>query len=59
MTLKKSKARQNVAIVGSGMAGLVIAHLLHHDLPQRYSVAVFESVSTSQMLAMAGLTRFR
>lgn len=43
MTLKKGKAKQKVAIVGSGMAGLVTAHLLHHDLHQRYSVIVFES----------------
>ncbi|RFU29776.1 hypothetical protein B7463_g6553, partial [Scytalidium lignicola] len=43
MTFAKSKAKQKVAIVGSGMAGLVTAHLLHHDLHQRYSVTVFES----------------
>jgi predicted NAD/FAD-binding protein len=57
MTLKKSNARQKVAIVGSGMAGLVIAHLLHHDLHRRYSVVVFESVRKSQVLAMVCLTR--
>ncbi|KAF2103446.1 hypothetical protein NA57DRAFT_32220 [Rhizodiscina lignyota] len=43
MTFTKSKAKQKVAIVGSGLAGLVTAHLLHHDLHQRYSVTVFES----------------
>jgi threonine dehydrogenase-like Zn-dependent dehydrogenase len=48
MTFPKSKAKQKVAIVGSGMAGLVTAHLLHHDPRQRYSVAVFESVRMSQ-----------
>ena len=47
MTVTKSKAKQKVAIVGSGMAGLVTAHLLHHDLRQRYSVTVFESVRMS------------
>lgn len=41
---KKSNAEQKVAIVGSGMAGLVTAHLLHNDMHQRYSVTVFESV---------------
>ncbi|PSN61073.1 hypothetical protein BS50DRAFT_578869 [Corynespora cassiicola Philippines] len=32
-----------VAVVGSGMAGLVTAYLLHHDARQRYAVKVFES----------------
>lgn len=45
MTFAKSKAKQQkVAIIGSGMAGLATAHLLHHDPHQRYSVTVFESV---------------
>jgi 2-polyprenyl-6-methoxyphenol hydroxylase-like FAD-dependent oxidoreductase len=34
-----------VAIVGSGMAGLVTAYLLHQDPHQRYQVKLFESVS--------------
>jgi predicted NAD/FAD-binding protein len=34
-----------VAIVGSGLAGLVSAHLLHTDQRQRFAVKVFESVS--------------
>jgi 2-polyprenyl-6-methoxyphenol hydroxylase-like FAD-dependent oxidoreductase len=38
--------QERVAIVGSGLAGLVSAHLLHHDRRQRYAVKVFESVST-------------
>jgi predicted NAD/FAD-binding protein len=36
--------QQRVAIVGSGLAGLVSAHLLHNDRRQRYAVKVFESV---------------
>ncbi|KAF2277102.1 FAD/NAD(P)-binding domain-containing protein [Westerdykella ornata] len=32
-----------VAIVGSGMAGLVTAYLLRHDARQRYDVKLFES----------------
>lgn len=44
MTVTKSKEKQKVAIVGSGMAGLVTAHLLSRDPRQRYSVTVFESV---------------
>ena len=47
MTFAKSHAKQKVAVVGSGMAGLVTAYLLHHDLQQRYSVTVFESVRVS------------
>lgn len=34
-----------VAVVGSGMAGLVTAYLLHKDPHQRYAVKLFESVS--------------
>ena len=33
-----------VAVVGSGLAGLVTAYLLHHDREQRYDVTVFEEV---------------
>ena len=33
-----------VAVVGSGMAGLVTAYLLNQDLEHRYSVEVFEIV---------------
>lgn len=44
MTTTKSSVKQRVAIVGSGMAGLATAHLLHNDKHQRYSVTVFESV---------------
>ena len=47
MTSTKSDVEQKVAIVGSGMAGLVTAHLLHNDMHQRYSVTVFESVRMS------------
>jgi 2-polyprenyl-6-methoxyphenol hydroxylase-like FAD-dependent oxidoreductase len=59
MAVTKSKPKQKVAIVGSGMAGLVTAHLLHNDSHQRYSVTVFESVRMSQiLLPFAGLIRF-
>jgi 2-polyprenyl-6-methoxyphenol hydroxylase-like FAD-dependent oxidoreductase len=57
MTGAKSKAKQRVAIVGSGMAGLATAHLLHNDPHQRYSVTVFESVRISLVSPFAGLTR--
>jgi glycine/D-amino acid oxidase-like deaminating enzyme len=39
---KSRKAR--VAVVGSGMAGLVAAYLLQRDPKRRYSVVLFESV---------------
>jgi hypothetical protein len=38
------ESQQRVAIVGSGLAGLVSAHLLHGDRQQRYAVKIFESV---------------
>jgi NAD(P)H-nitrite reductase large subunit len=38
-------ARQlRVAVVGSGMAGLVTAYLLHRDAEQRYDVTILEEV---------------
>lgn len=39
-----SPQHARVAVVGSGMAGLVVAHLLKQDSRQRYTVKVFESV---------------
>jgi hypothetical protein len=38
------ESQERVAIIGSGLAGLVSAHLLHGDQKQRYAVKVFESV---------------
>ncbi|KAH9864180.1 hypothetical protein J1614_010114 [Plenodomus biglobosus] len=40
------QARQRVAVVGSGLAGLLSAHLLARDARQRYAVKIFESGST-------------
>ncbi|KAF2830552.1 hypothetical protein CC86DRAFT_315929 [Ophiobolus disseminans] len=37
------ESKQRVAVVGSGLAGLLTANLLHHDAQQRYDVHVFES----------------
>ncbi|KAJ5812330.1 hypothetical protein N7474_008631 [Penicillium riverlandense] len=36
---------RTVAVVGSGMAGLVTAHLLHQDRQERFRVTVLEKVS--------------
>lgn len=41
----ETKEPLRVAIVGSGMAGLVTAYLLQRDASHRYAVKVFESVS--------------
>lgn len=38
------RPRYRVAVVGSGMAGLVTAYLLSQDREQRYEVEVFEIV---------------
>ncbi|KAI8935411.1 hypothetical protein NX059_007991 [Plenodomus lindquistii] len=38
--------RERVAVVGSGLAGLLSAHLLARDARQRYDVKIFESGNT-------------
>ncbi|TLD24727.1 hypothetical protein E2P81_ATG12063 [Venturia nashicola] len=38
----EARAKVRVAVVGSGMAGLVTAYLLHRDQKQRYQVTVYE-----------------
>lgn len=38
------QSRKTVAVVGSGMAGLVTAYLLQQDRLARYSVKIFETV---------------
>jgi NADPH-dependent glutamate synthase beta subunit-like oxidoreductase len=51
-TSTMAKTRQRVAIVGSGLAGLVSANLLSSDGRQRYAVKVFESVWTPEPLGL-------
>jgi predicted NAD/FAD-binding protein len=36
--------RKKIAVVGTGMAGLVIAYILKNDPRQRFEVEVFEKV---------------
>lgn len=36
---------RTVAVVGTGMAGLATAHLLHQDPSKRYQVTLLEKVS--------------
>ena len=44
------RKRKTVAIIGSGMAGLVTAYLLHRDPNKRYNVCVFEQVGCHSKL---------
>jgi 2-polyprenyl-6-methoxyphenol hydroxylase-like FAD-dependent oxidoreductase len=39
-----SPVQNRVAIVGTGLAGLTTAHLLHNDQERRYRVTLFEQV---------------
>lgn len=42
--MKEKQSPRSVAVIGSGMAGLVTAYLLHHDPLQRYQVRLLEKV---------------
>lgn len=46
-TVKQRK--KTVAIIGSGMAGLVSAYLIQRDRQQRYEVEIFETVNDSKL----------
>lgn len=41
---QQAEKRRTVAVVGTGLAGLVTAYLLHHDPRQRYQVKLLEKV---------------
>lgn len=41
-----SSHTKTVAVVGTGMAGLATAHLLHQDPQKRYQVTLIEKVSS-------------
>ena len=43
-------SRKSVAIIGSGMAGLISAYLLTRDKHQRFDVEVFETVRMWRIL---------
>ncbi|KAL6708963.1 hypothetical protein ACN47E_002090 [Coniothyrium glycines] len=45
----ESRQRERVAVVGSGLAGLVTAHLLANDPRQRYDITIFESGSSPSL----------
>jgi cation diffusion facilitator CzcD-associated flavoprotein CzcO len=42
--MENNPPRKKVAVVGTGMAGLVIAYILKNDPCQRFEVEVFEKV---------------
>lgn len=44
---------KRVAVVGTGMAGLATAHLLHQDPQKRYQVTVIEKVGFISQLTGA------
>jgi NADH dehydrogenase FAD-containing subunit len=48
--------KQTVAVVGSGMAGLVTAFLLQQDKKSRYDVQLFETVRITTVVKMPVLT---
>jgi len=39
-----NNGQKQVAVIGSGMAGLVVAYLLQRDVKRRYAVTVLEEV---------------
>lgn len=45
--------KTRVAIIGTGLAGLTTAYLLHHDAQKRYEVTLFEQVSNSSSILTA------
>jgi 2-polyprenyl-6-methoxyphenol hydroxylase-like FAD-dependent oxidoreductase len=47
--LQPSRPR-SVAVVGTGMAGLTTAHLLHQDHERHYQVTLLEKVSLDPFL---------
>lgn len=46
------ESRQKVAVIGTGMAGLVIAYILRNDPRGRFEVEVFEKVHTRNCLLL-------
>lgn len=48
---EEERPRIRAAVIGSGLAGLTAAHLLHNDPKQRYEVVVLESVSFPKSIA--------
>jgi 2-polyprenyl-6-methoxyphenol hydroxylase-like FAD-dependent oxidoreductase len=45
----QSSHAKTVAVVGTGMAGLATAHLLHQDSQKRYQVTLIEKVGAFRL----------
>ncbi|KAM0244472.1 hypothetical protein ACHAQJ_010755 [Trichoderma viride] len=45
-SLADGRGKSRVAIIGTGLAGLTTAYLLHHDTQKRYEVTLFEQAQT-------------
>ncbi|KAK3191375.1 hypothetical protein K4F52_002586 [Lecanicillium sp. MT-2017a] len=43
---EKAERKERVAIIGTGLAGLTAAYLLHNDKKKRYEVTLFEQAET-------------
>ena len=47
--MEVNEPRKNVAVIGTGMAGLVVAYMLRNDPRGRFDVEVFEKVKHSHL----------
>ena len=55
----EGQGRKTMAIVGSGMAGLVTAYLLQRDRQKRYDVEIFETVNNLLFSSFLALAKIR
>lgn len=47
MDAHQTEGQKSIAVIGSGMAGLVTAYLIRRDNKRQYDVQIYESVSLS------------
>lgn len=53
MDYQPQNQTRTVAVVGTGMAGLVTAYLLHRDPHRQYQVQLWERVSSALVLCIS------